>query len=190
MAQSSLKARRNVGQLTFVHLSVLLVLCELLPIALAAKPKWKTFSNRAGWSVAYPASWTIGSCRSCADPSAPDVYVDFSPSNQKAGSVMVQHLADQPSNVNLDQWFTEIKTTANQNPQVSEEKVSLGGLAALRVRYRNLDNGGSWMEAVYVAAHGQTFSIDFSGEAGGPALEALENYEIYLDMVKSFKVKG
>ncbi len=146
MAQPSLKGHRNVRQLTFVHLSVLLVVCGLLPLALAAKPKWKTFSNRAGWSIAYPADWTIGSCRSCPDPSAPDVYVDFFPSNQKDGSVVVQHLANQPSNVNLDQWFTEIKTTANQNSQVSEEKVSLDGLAALKVRYRNPNNGGYWRE--------------------------------------------
>jgi len=141
--------------------------------------------------MAYPADWRIGSCRSCSGPSAPDVYVDFFPPNkQGAGSsVIVQHLADQPSNVTLDGWFTEIKRTANQNPQVSEERVSLDGLAALKVRYRNPNNGGYWMEAVYVIAHGQTFSIDFSGEAGGPALAALENYAIYLDMVKSFKVK-
>jgi hypothetical protein len=189
MAEPSLKGRRNVRQLTFVHLSVLLVVCGLLPIALAAKPKWKTFSNRAGWSIAYPADWTVASCRSCPDLSAPDVYVDFFPSNQKAGPVMVQHLANQPSNVTLAQWFTEIKRTANQSPQVSEEKVSLDGLPALKVRYRNPNNGGRWLEAVYVIGHGQTFSIDFSGEAGGLALEALENYEIYLDMVKSFKVK-
>jgi len=189
MAPPSLKGRRNVRQLTFVHLLLLLlVVCGLLPIALTAKPKWKTFSNRAGWSIAYPADWTIGSCRSCPDPTAPDVYVDFFPSNQ-AGPVMVQHLADQPSNLSLDQWFTEIKGTANRNPQVSEERVSLDGLAALKVRYRNPDNGGYWMEAVYVVGHRQTFSIDFSGEAGGPALEALENYEIYLNMVKSFKIK-
>jgi hypothetical protein len=189
MAQPSLKGRRNVRQPTFVSLSVLLVVCGLLPVVLAAKPKWKTFSNRAGWSIAYPADWTIGSCRSCPDPSAPDVYVDFFPSNQEAGPVMVQHLANQPSNVTLDQWFMEIQRTANQSPQVSEEKVSLDGLPALKVRYRNPSNGGRWLEAVYVVADRQTFSIDFSGEAGGPALEVSENYNIYLDMVKSFKVK-
>jgi hypothetical protein len=182
---------QGIKRYTCVHFSLLLVICGLLPIVLTARPKWKTFSNRAGWSIAYPADWSIGSCRSCLDPTAPDVYVDFFPPNKRGAgsSVMVQHLSDQPSNVTLDRWFAEIKRTANQNAQVSEERVSLDGRAALKVRYRNPNNGGYGMEAVYVVAHGQTFSIDFSGEAGGPALEPLENYKIYLDMVKSFRFK-
>jgi hypothetical protein len=191
MTLTNFNRREGVKRYAWVHFSLLLVICGLLPIVLIARPKWKTFSNRAGWSIAYPADWSISSCRSCSDPTAPDVYVDFFPPNkQGAGSsVMVQHLADQPSNVTLDQWFAEIKRTANQNPQVSEERVSLDGRAALKVRYRNPNNGGYWLEAVYVVAHGQTFSIDFSGEAGVPALEPLENYKIYLDMVKSLKLK-
>jgi hypothetical protein len=48
-------------------------------------------------------------------------------------------------------------------------------LGSTKVRDRNPNNGGYWLEAVYVVAHGQTFSIDFSGEAGGPTLEPLKN---------------
>jgi hypothetical protein len=191
MTLPNFERRKGVKQYACVHFSLLLAIYGLLPIGLTAQPKWKTFSNRAGWSIAYPAAWSIGSCRSCSDPTAPDVYVNFfPPNNQGAGSsVMVQHLANQSSNMTLEQWFAEVKRTANQNPQVSEERIRLHGQEALKVRYRNANNGGYWMEAVYVVAHGQTFSIDFSGEDGGPALESLENYKLYLDMVKSFKLQ-
>src|ERR1700749_180373 len=114
--------RKGVKCYAYVHFSLLLVISGLLPIRLTAQSKWKTFSDRAGWSIAYPSDWSIGSCRSCSDSTAPDVYVNFfPPNNQGAGSsVTVQHLANQSTNTASDQWLEEVVRTANQNPQVSE----------------------------------------------------------------------
>jgi len=154
------------------------------------KPVWKVFSNRAGWSVKYPADWKIASCHSCSDPTAPDVYVDFfPPETSDSGWVMISHLGNKPPNATLDAWFSDIKQRANQNPRISEERLTLGDLPALKVRYRNPSGGGREMEHVYVVSGSQTFSISFGGEKPGLALEQYENYPIYLEMVKSFKVK-
>lgn len=102
---------------------------------------------------------------------------------------MLEHLADKPSTMAVDEWLNEVKRNANQNPQLTEERFMLNGLPALRVRYRNPSDGGLEMETVYVISREQTFSIDFSGEGGGAHLEALGNYVTYLEMVKTFKVK-
>jgi hypothetical protein len=55
--------------------------------------KWKIFSNRAGWTIKYPADWKTASCHSCPDPTAPDVFVDFlPPRDTDSGWVMISHL--------------------------------------------------------------------------------------------------
>ena len=167
-----------------------LVLAVVFPGLLAAQAEWKTFSNRSGWSMNYPADWTIASCHSCSDPAAPDVYVDFFPPKTRAdGAVIVEHLQGQPSRTTVDEWFRQVKRTANQNPQLTEERFTLNDLPALRVRYRNR-NGGFEMEAVYVVYRGHTFAIEFDGVGQGASLETSENYSTYLKMLKSFRVKG
>ena len=103
---------------------------------------------------------------------------------------MVQHLADQPSNMNVDEWLNDLKKTANQNPQLAEERFTLNGLPALRVRYRNPSDGGHEMEVIYVVSRGQTFSIEFAEGGGGVSLDASGNYATYLEMAKTFKVRG
>lgn len=152
--------------------------------------KWRVFSNRAGWSIKYPADWKIASCRSCSDPTAPNVFVDFlPPGDSDTGWVMIEHLRDKPPSTSLEAWFTEVKRTANLNPQIFEQRLKLGQLAALKVRYRNSSGGGLETEDVYVVSGSRTFSISFDGERPGVALERHENYPIYLEMVESFKVK-
>src|SRR5262245_47332201 len=132
-------------------LSILFAVAGLIPTLLVAQPEWKTFSNRAGWSMNYPANWTVASCHSCSDPTAPDVYVDFfPPKNRETGFVMVEHLASQPSTMTVNQWLMELKRTANQNHQLAEESYMLNGMPALRVRYYNSSDRGHQMEAVYV----------------------------------------
>lgn len=152
--------------------------------------RWKVFSNRAGWSIKYPADWRIASCHSCPDPSAPNVYVDFfPPRDSESGWVMISHLEDKPSSTTPDAWFNDIKQLANQSPRISEERLTLGDLPALKVRYRNPSGGGREMEHMYVISDSQTFSIEFSGEKPGLVLDKYENYPIYLEMVETFKVK-
>jgi hypothetical protein len=103
---------------------------------------------------------------------------------------MVQHLADRPTNKSTDDWFAELKRTANLNPVVREVRVSVDGLPALKVRYRNPSAGE--MEAVYVICGSRTFEISFGDSSGGDkpvaVLEQLGNYETYARMVNTFRV--
>ncbi|MCL4523653.1 MAG: hypothetical protein M1453_08515 [Acidobacteria bacterium] len=159
----------------------------------AETAKWKVFSNRAGWSIGYPADWKVASCKNCPDPTDPDVYVDFFPPTDKQsdeGWVMVVHLVDKPPGMSADQWFADIKQTANLNPRINEQRLTLNDLPALKVRYRNSSGGGLEMEAVYVLSGSKTFAINFSGNKPGIALDSLRNYPIYVRMLSSFKIKA
>ena len=159
-------------------------------LAYGGAPRWKVFSNRAGWSIRYPAGWKIASCKNCTDPTAPDVDVDFfPPKDSDSGSVMVEHLQDKPSGETVDAWLTEVKQTANLNPRLKEERFTLNGLPALKVRYRNDSGGGYEIEEVFVISGSQTFAVSFDGDKPGFALEAYGNYAIYVRMLETFKVK-
>jgi hypothetical protein len=103
---------------------------------------------------------------------------------------MVEVLADKPSNTSDDAWFTEIKQTANQNPEVSEKEFTLNNLSALRVRYRNPSGGGHEMEEVYVVSGSRTFQISFDGNQPGLSLEKFRNYHTFLQMVETFRAKS
>src|SRR6266568_2948010 len=91
----------------------------------AQTAKWKTFSNRAGWSIDYPAEWNISSCHSCSDVTAPGVFVSFFPPAVKdydQGSLMIEHLTDKPADKSAGEWLADVKKTNNLNPQIKEEK--------------------------------------------------------------------
>lgn len=153
-------------------------------------PEWKVFSNRAGWSINYPVDWKIGSCKSCQDPTEPNVFVDFfPPSNSDSGWVMVERLANRPSGTTVDAWFTKIKETVNLNPRLTEERLTLNDLPALKVRYRNANGGVHEMEEVYVVTDSRTFAITFDVDNPGHILEEFGNYNIFLQMVEGFKAK-
>ncbi len=154
------------------------------------RPTWKRFSNRAGWSIAYPADWKVASCKSCPDPRAPNVFVDFFPPlDRDSGWVMVEHLADKPASTSVDAWFTDLKQTANLNAPVQEQRFTLQGLPALKVRYRNPSGAGIEMEEVYIVAGSKTFAVLFSGSKSGVPLEEEGNYRIYLRMLDTFRGK-
>jgi hypothetical protein len=102
---------------------------------------------------------------------------------------MVEHLADKPIGTGVDAWFADLKRTANLNPRLREQRFMLQALPALSVRYRNPFNGGEEMEVVYLISGSRTFSIEFSGEKPGLALEKFANYNTFQQMVKSFRIK-
>jgi hypothetical protein len=102
---------------------------------------------------------------------------------------MIEHLADKPSGMTMDTWFAEIKQTGNHNPRLKEQSFTVHDLPALSVRYRNPNSGGEEMEWVYVVSGSWTFAIEFSGEKPGLSLEKFANYNIFLQMVRSFRVK-
>jgi len=152
--------------------------------------KWKTFSNRAGWSIEYPADWKISSCHSCSDVTAPNVFVDFFPPVEKdydEGWLVVEHLADKPADRSADEWLAEVKRTDSLNPQIKEEKSTLNSSLAFQVRYRNPSGRGYEMEAVYVICNSKTFAISFQGKDGS-SIESLRNYPIYRRMLSTFKI--
>lgn len=169
-------------------MTLYLIVCAL-PFSLQHQraSDWKTFSNRGGWSVQYPPDWKISSCRSCSDPTAPDVFVDFlPPGNGDSGWVMIEHLQDKPANENVDRWLAYVEKSADLNPILHEERFTLRGLPALRVRYRNpsLDE----TEAVYISSDAQTYSIEYQ-DGDHKTLESSPNYQTYRRMTKSFTVK-
>lgn len=101
---------------------------------------------------------------------------------------MIAPLEDKPASMALDAWFNDIKKR-HPHPQISEQRLTLGELPALKVRYRNPSDGGREMEVVYVVFDSQAYSLSFGGEKRGLALEKYENYPIYVEMVGSFRVK-
>ncbi len=151
----------------------------------------KVFTNQAGWSIRYPADWSIASCHSCKDPTAPNVFVSFFPPpvETAGGWVMVSPLASKPSNTSVAGWLATISNEANLNTHVAEQRLTIGGLPALKVLYNTA--AGMAMEEVYVVAGAQTFSISFSSDRStrGVQVKKLRNYGIYLKMLDSFRVE-
>jgi hypothetical protein len=143
--------------------------------ASGAKAKgWKHFKNRAGWNIEYPSDWKTGSCHSCPDTSAPNVFVTFLPpvDSTNGGSVMVSPLRDKPNNISLDSWFRDIEAKANLNLRIREQRFTLNGLPAARARYRNDAAGGIEMEEVYILSGSRTFSISFDSDRPGKPLDS------------------
>jgi len=149
-------------------------------------PGWRRFTSREGWSLQYPADWKTGSCRSCPDPHASGVFVDFFPSSDRNdGWVMVESLQRKPTNTDANAWLAQVAADANQNPHLKEQKLLVAGKPALRVRYqaRTIE-----MEEVFVVSGDKTFSIAFDAEGAGGPLERLRNYAVFNSMVDSFLI--
>jgi hypothetical protein len=151
-------------------------------------PAWKTFANRAGWSVSYPGNWSVESCKTCTDPTAPEVFVNFfpPPEMEAEGSVMIEPLADKPADISVDAWLEQLPTRANHNPLRRETRVMLNGTPALQVRYRT--DAGDDKEAVYVVSGVRTFEIEFSTEQPHVPLERLANYTTFQAMLEAFQI--
>jgi hypothetical protein len=118
------------------------------------------------------------------------VFVDFFPPKNETveGWVMVEPLADKPSNTSVDAWLAYISGRANLNPHIREKKLTLNGQPALKVRYHTAD--GEEVAAVYVVAGSDTFSVTFSGEKPGAPLEEFGNFVTYLRMPETFRVRA
>ncbi|MGB0121986.1 MAG: hypothetical protein WA419_06725 [Silvibacterium sp.] len=101
---------------------------------------------------------------------------------------MIEHLADKPVNDSADEWFTKLKRTADLNLPVRERRSTLDGLPTLEVRYRASPGSEGETDAVYVISGSKTFAIEFNSDKPGRALEQLENYGIYLRMMKTFQI--
>ncbi len=150
-----------------------------------APTSWKSFSNRAGWSIRYPADWTIGSCRACEDPTAPEVYVEFSPPGSVARAwVTVDHVEDRPANLTPEAWLRKLARTGAA--VVAERWLTVDSLPALEVRYLAQDS--SEFETTYVVAGARTFSIGLANVRRG-AVERVPEWATYRRMLDSFRVR-
>jgi hypothetical protein len=153
-------------------------------------PKWKVFTSRGGWSISHPSNWRIGSCHACKDPKKPGVFVDFFSPDLNEGWVIVEPLAEKPSNTSPDSWLSEVAKTANVNPHIDEQELKVNDLPALKVCYRT--SSDQQIESVYVLSGLKTFEIEFSGDLSRQGtvkpLETLGNYQTYLKMLQTFRV--
>ncbi len=143
---------------------------------------WRTFTSRSGWSVSYPADWTDGSCNSCSDPAAPDMFVGFYPPKNKSSNddiVMIEPLAGRHAKETVDQWLDDIKTSANQNPIIGQGWTSVNGARAFTVRYRYADS--SVGDTVYIMNGSKMFALS------GPPISHAADLQIYKNMVASFR---
>lgn len=140
--------------------------------------KWATFLNKSGWSIKYPTSMKIGSCRQCSDPTNPDVLVTFTDSSVP-GSLIIERLADKPTNETVDKWLSETSRDTVANSVVDEEWMYLDGMPTLKVRNRG--PGLSESENLYVAYGSKTFAIRASGT------QDKKFYRLYLQMRSTFR---
>lgn len=138
--------------------------------------RWKTFSNRAGWSIKYPRHWKVYSCHSCLDPMAPNVFVTFD-NPQTDEIVTVDQFVDKPDGQGAEQWLEGISVTTNLNPQVGVEWVNLAGARALKVVTRNQDS--TECDSFYVVHASKTFAIRIDRNTS--------SYQLYKRMLSTFK---
>ena len=163
-----------------------LIVCPLFGFAVIAQPtppsgktadvsQWKTFTNRAGWTIKHPSHWQVGSCRQCSDPTDPDVgFVTlYNPSRKEL--IMIEHLIDKPHDQTVEQWLQ--KMTMDLNPFISEEWISLNGTRALKVISRNADSTES--ENIYVVHGSKTFAIQ--------AQRNMPSYPLYQRMLSTLR---
>ena len=153
----------------------------------AQEQHYKVFHSRTGWTVRYPSSWTTASCRSCPDPHESGVFVDFFPPHIHTadGWIMIEPLADKPQEVDVATWLADVAANANQNTHELDMHVVVDGQPALRVQYRTPQ--GQAMEEIYVVAGQKTLSIGFSGDRPHVAIQSLPNYQVFSDVVRSFR---
>jgi hypothetical protein len=112
---------------------------------------WKTFANKAGWTIQHPGNWKVGSCRQCSDPTDPNVFVTISNPLTKE-LIMIERLIDKPGDQTVEQWLNNVKVSTDLNPIISQEWISLSGTQALKVVSRESEN-------IYVVRGSKTFAI-------------------------------
>ena len=118
--------------------------------------KWKSFTNRAGWSIKYPSDWSIGSCNNCNDPTDPSVFVNlFPPSGHEL--ITIDHLTDKPPDRSIDDWLVQLSKQTVANPRLNEEWGFLDGVRSLKVKNRSPGTGIS--ENLYFVKGSKSFAI-------------------------------
>lgn len=119
--------------------------------------RWATLTSRSGWIIKYPPDFRVSSCRQCADPTAPDVFVAFSKSDHVLA--MVEPLADAPAGQDTRKWLREVARDTILSPVLKEQWKSVDNESALMVTNGVSESDQS--QNVYVVHRGKTFAIRF-----------------------------
>ena len=68
---------------------------------------WRTFTNRAGWSIKYPSSWRAQSCRQCEDLTDPNALLALlDPFSNE--TIIIERIADKPEDKAIEVWLHEV----------------------------------------------------------------------------------
>ena len=158
----------------------------------------KTLSNRAGWSIQYPADWSAKSCHACEDLTDTLIeFVDFHPPRYEGGSVKLEISRRKPDGVSLDELFDRIKAPNSRDAYIlEEERVTVEELPALLVVYSGpakTPGKGLQHEITFIIGHHNVFSIALFSppkiRMGDPIIpiKQLKNYDLYQKMVGLFR---
>ena len=127
--------------------------------------EWRTFTNRAGWSIKYPRSWQTQSYRQCDDPTEPHAYLALlDPSSNEM--IMIERLADKPDGKAAEAWLQEVAKDTILTPILGEQWTTLGGSKALKVANERGENiyavDGSLTIAIRYARPAQAMTLIIS----------------------------
>jgi len=121
--------------------------------------KWMIFTSKAAWSIRYPGTLKVGSCRQCSDPTAPDAFVVFrDPSTGE--SIMVEPLEERPADQTIAKWLQEVSQATVANPRVSDEWIYVDGRPALKVTNKGADSIET--SNIYIVNGSKTLAIRIS----------------------------
>lgn len=143
---------------------------------------WKTFRNRDGWSILYPAQWTIRSCHACPDPTDSGVYAVFTPPKSTPSITVSVYPDDRYMDLARDARFRELETRLRP-ANVKQLRVTdfvLNGLPARTILYQS-DAGSTYQsELTIIAAPNRSYEIIvFPAGTDAP----LANQSLYRDHV-------
>ncbi len=139
--------------------------------------QWSLFTSKSGWSSEYPHDWEISSCILCNDPTDAGVFVDFSPpKTDTTNMIMVQVLANKPSDETASQWYDQLKKFTPQ-PHLSEKNITVAGQSALEAVWAGTDPG----VGVLVTNGTATYEISYLG------MSSDINYSVFQHVLSSFK---
>jgi hypothetical protein len=93
---------------------------------------WRTFTNRAGWSVRYPRNWRVTNCRECDDSAEPSAALALTnPFGDE--TIMIERLADKPEGKRVETWLHETAKDTVLSAIQHEEWITLNRRKALKV---------------------------------------------------------
>jgi hypothetical protein len=173
-----------------------LAIAAILAVSLVGQGSrivWKTFNNRAGWSMIYPGDWKVGNCHACPNPTDPGSFAIFTPRGKNFPQPIQVNVMpyDSPPDSTLDDRLSQLEPFLVVGPYPSKrlriKRITLNDVSAVTVRYLDSSSGAE-IDYTLVPAGAETFLISFFPGKPGP-IEDRSSYADYLKMRNSFRVK-